>query len=376
MKLKPLIKLEILGLNQENIFNNFIKQKIDTYDIKRLSYSKTIFKISPDNLAKTKKILENNQAKLTNTKFLGLYSFYKNFLLRLGITFGILTCLILCVIANFFILKIEIMGNEIIKTSQIIEYLANQNICVFSSKNVLDTEQIELDLMDNFNEISMISVIEKGTTLIINIKEKPENNEYVSGKYENLVSTFNGRITEFQLVSGTPLKNVGDIVKVGDVLVQSTYVDSAGNIQNIKAEAHITAEVWYEGRTVHYDSVIQTLPTGEETKFYEISLMGLTIFSNKKANIYEKFEENIIEKSFVNSILPIKIKYFKYTEMASIEIVTDFNSVKDELINDCKQIALQQVCENDTLISENCSITEELGYAKICYLVTVNKIIM
>lgn len=376
MKLKPLIKLEILGLNQENIFNNFIKQKIDTYDIKRLSYSKTIFKISPDNLAKTKKILENNQAKLTNTKFLGLYSFYKNFLLRLGITFGILTCLILCVIANFFILKIEIMGNEIIKTSQIIEYLVNQNICVFSSKNVLDTEQIELDLMDNFNEISMISVIEKGTTLIINIKEKPENNEYVSGEYENLVSTFNGRITEFQLVSGTPLKNVGDIVKVGDVLVQSTYVDSAGNFQNIKAEAHITAEVWYEGRTVHYDSVIQTLPTGEETKFYEISLMGLTIFSNKKANIYEKFEENIIEKSFVNSILPIKIKYFKYTEMASIEIVTDFNSVKDELINDCKQIALQQVCENDTLISENCSITEELGYAKICYLVTVNKIIM
>lgn len=376
MELKPLIKMEIQGLNQEKIFNKFTKEKIEIYDLKRLSYSNSVFKIKPQNFALSKKIIENNQAKLTTTKSIGLYNLYKIFLLRIGVAIGVFICLVMCFFANFLILKIEIMGNETIEKSQIIEYLISQNISIFSSKNVLDTEQIELDLMENFNKISMISVIEKGATLIINIKEKSSNDEYTTGEYENLVSNFNGRITEFQLVSGTPLKNVGDIVKVGDVLVQSTYIDSAGNSQNIQAEAKISAEVWYESRTTHFDSVITTQATGEETNFYEISLMGLTIFSNKQANKYEKFEETITEKSFVNSILPLKIKYYKYIEMASIEIITDFNSVKDELIGDCKQNALQQVGQNDIIIKENCIITEEFGYTKICYLVTVNKIIM
>lgn len=375
MDLKPLIKMEILGLNQEKIFNKFIKEKIETYDVKRLSQSNTIFKIKPQNFALCKKIIESNQIKLASTKSIGLYRLYKNFLLRIGIAISIFVCLVMCFIANMFILRIEVMGNEIIEDNQIIEFLSTKKIGTFTNKSTINVEELELDLMQNFSKISMISIIEKGSTLIINIKEKSTNDEYVTGDYENLVSNFNGRITEFQLVSGTPLKNVGDIVKVGDILVQSSYIDSSGNTQKIKAQANISAEVWYESRVTHYDSVIRTQATGAETQFYEISLMGLTIFSNKQENKYQKFEETITEKSFVNSILPLKITYYKYVEMASIEIVTDFNSVKDELVSNCKQNALQQVEQNDIIINENCTITEELGYTKICYLVTVNKII-
>ncbi|MDD4815792.1 MAG: sporulation protein YqfD [Clostridia bacterium] len=375
MKIKPLIKLEIQGLNQEKIFNNFVKEKVDTFDIKRVSHSQTSFKISPKNFDKTQKILEKNQVKITKTKTLGLFNFYKNTLLRVGILIGFFACLILCFVANFFVFKIEVLGNELIKTEQIIEYLATNDIKLFCAKSALNTETMKLELLENFDKISMVSVIQKGSSLIINIKEKSENDEYLSGNYENIVSNFNGRITKLQLVSGTALKKVGDLIKIGDILVLASYVDSSGNTQNIKADAIITAEVWYESRIIHYDSVIKTQPTGEKTQFYEISLMGLTIFSNKENIKYQYFEETITEKQFSNSILPLRIKYYTYIELATIEIVTDFQKVKNTLIDNCRQNALQQVAENDIITNENCTITEEFGSAKICYLVTVNKIL-
>lgn len=245
MKLKSLLHLKITGLNQEKIFNKFLDSGINIYNLCRDSHSTATFSISPKNLNEVKNILTQNQITIDYIKKSGWVKYFSTIVARFGVLFGFVLSMVLLIICSQFILSIKIYGNDKIKAVEIIEFLNQNNIGSFTAKNFVDNEKLEFLIMQNFDEISMVSIIKKGASLIINIKEKVLNNE-TENVYENIISTCNGRLTYVKLIDGTLLKNEGDLVRKGDVLVENYYLDSNGNKKQIKPKAEFKIEVWLE----------------------------------------------------------------------------------------------------------------------------------
>lgn len=370
LKIRPLLNIEISGLNQEKLFNKLSEMKIEVFDLIRSSHSSASFSILPAGLKKVQNVLNENQIKIIKIKKQGLLKLYSTILLRAGVLIGFCLSIILLLISNYFIINIKIFGNENLKTEDILNFLKEKNVNSFILKNSVQNENLEILMLENFNEISMVSIIKKGTTLIVNIKEKIFEEKII---YENIVSEYNGRILDIKLISGTLKKKTGDIIKAGDVLVEGYFTNSSNEKVQINPQAEMKIEIWFEEKVIHYEKNIVSEFTGNEIKIRTIFLGGLELFTNFNAKTFDKYE---IEDSYVkikNLFLPFIIKYSVIKEIKIYEKFSLFEEVREKLIDECKQKALQKIGKDDIIKSEKCTLTPGAGFTVVSYLIIVEK---
>lgn len=372
MKIKSTYKFKIQGMNQEDFFNKMLIKKINITNIHRISHNETDFYIEQKNIKKTKKILQQNNIKILQLEPQGILKLKS--LMRLGILIGLFLSTLFCIFANFFILKIDIQGINFIDRNEILKYLKQEKIELFSLKSSINLDEIELKLFENFNYISMVSVAQKGMSLIINIKEKNLTDIQKLMTYNDIVSDFDGKITNIEVFNGQTNFKIGDLVKYGDVLVSSQIVDSEGNTKNVKPIANITADVWISERLNFSENKIVQEFTGNTQVIKRMSIWNIPFFvSRNNLIIFDKYEEEHFFNKLKNTILPITIETRILKEYVEKSIYKSFESVEENLKKECKQNALQKLKNNDIIKEESCSVVNNNGVYSICYIITVNR---
>ena len=359
------IKLKIKALNLAQIFEKLRQVNIVVSQIKKGEDFRAEFIIAKKNLGAVKKILENFNAEILEIQHIGAGNIFKTALSRICVPIALIVAFLGVYAANFFVFKVDIRGNDTLSTCEIREFLQSENIGYLTNKKSIKAPALELDLLENFPQISMVSVMIKGLTLVVNIKEK-EN--YNPETLCDIIADFNGRITSINVISGTAQVAVGDVVRAGDVLVCAT----AGN-QSVKAEANITAEVWLESTYCHFETTYQTLRTGEKKVVNNVAFMGLPIYENHNPMPFENYEVETSQTKLQNTILPIQIQTTTYYEVETTEIKSDFETYKADIIDQCKKNALQQCAQGDIIKSEKSVITAGSGCTFVSYIVTVQR---
>ena len=71
--------------------------------------------------------------------------------------------------------------------------------------------------------------------------------------------------------------------------------------------------------------------------------------------------------------MPIQIQTITYYEVETIEIQSDFETHKQEIIEQCKKNALQQCAQGDIIKSEKSVVTAGSGCTFVSYIVTVQR---
>ena len=359
------IKLKIKALNLAQFFEKLRQANIVVSLIKKGEDFKAEFIIAKKNLGAVKKILGNFNAEILEIQYVGAGNIFQIALSRICVPIALIVAFLVVYAANFFVFKVDIRGTEILSSAEIRQYLQSQNIGGLTNKNFINSPALELDLLENFPQISMVSVMIKGLTLVVNIKEK-EN--YTPETLCDIIADFNGRITSINVISGTALVAVGDIVRAGDVLVCAT----SGN-QTVKPEANITAEVWLESTYCHFETTYQTLRTGEKKVVNNVAFMGLPIYQNHTLSPFENYEVETLQTKLKNTIFPIQIQTTTYYEVETTEIKSDFETYKADIIDQCKKNALQQCAQGDIIKSEKSVITAGSGCTFVSYIVTVQR---
>ena len=160
-----------------------------------------------------------------------------------------------------------------------------------NKKSDIDTSKFEKDLSSNLKNVSLVSIIIKGNTLVVSIKEKVQNSEYENkDNFAPIVSDFDGILTKVQLVQGTLNKKVGDIIKKGDVLVFPYIVDASGNQRQVEPKAEIYAKVYITQKASFYDVEMIAKRTGKSMIKTDIFAFGLKIFSDHKECEFALYE--------------------------------------------------------------------------------------
>ena len=362
--------IKIKGLNQERTINS-ISNKMKIYNIKRESHNICKFEVDFQKKKELLSLLKDCNMEVLEVHSQGIIWKIKRFFTSYGLIAGIILCSLFYLFQYNYVWKIKIVGEEIINQKEITKFVENK----ISSRNKwkINTKNIEKQLLENYEEISSVSVAIVGQSLIININETILPEEMQTNN-KPIISQFDGMITDITLIQGTLAVDVGDIVQKGDILVYPYIIDSQGEEREVFPKAEIWADIWVSGTEIHYDYQIISQRTGESRTNSQIYLFDKLIYSNAKKCDYLEYEMEK-QSSYLNknNILPFVLTKVTYYEVKTMEIFKDFSTVKDDIIEKARQKALIFLQENEIIKEEKITLKEGGGIHEVDVLLTVNR---
>lgn len=136
----------------------------------------------------------------------------------------IMIFMLLLIINSLFIWNITIDGNYTNSSDEIVLFI-NKTVKCGALKVDVNTEQLEKDLRNEFDNVSWVCAEIKGTNLIVHVKET-----YLSEIIEtedkpyNIIANKAGTIKSIITRQGVPNAKIGDKVKKGDILISGKVV--------------------------------------------------------------------------------------------------------------------------------------------------------
>lgn len=371
-EIKNFCQFEIKSLNQENLFNELSK-KVKIYDLDRKEKDHSFFKVKLIEMKRVEKELKEKNINIISIKKSGIFNSLITKIMSYGLIVGLLFGFIFFMIQAQFIRKIEVWGNDRISDYDITE-VVKKNIYSGYKKNI-DTKKIENAVYNKFQSLSFVSISIYGQTLIVNVKEEIIPDE-MKGNFDPIIATYDGIITNVELIQGTLCVKEGEIIQAGQTLVKPYILNSNGEEMPVKPLAKIEFDVWINGEAIHNSFKQEIFKTGNTLTQNEIYVGNLKVYEKKLTNNFKDYVvEEANENLTKNNILPFFLKTTTYYELSTKTTQEKFEDVKDEIILKAKENALQKIEEYDIIKEENVTIKQAGNLSFVSYVVTVSKTI-
>ncbi|MDD5980212.1 MAG: sporulation protein YqfD [bacterium] len=344
-------KIEISGKNVSHIFNRILTEKINIFDV---SYKKDLITLSViyEDYLKIKKLNTIYEIKIIEInglkKYKSLYKFYRLFIILFLIS------LVFIYIYSKIIFKITIdCQNEELK-SIVKEELKKNNFSIFTFQKPFEriTEIKNLIKSNNKDQIEWIEIEKNGVFHNVSIIErKKEQLENDIAKHD-LVASKNGIIKDMYITSGEILKNKGDYVAKGEVIV-SSKIKKGDEVKNIvDAKGKVFAEVWYR---VKLSAPLKTkikVVNGSET-LLNLKILGkkITIFKYQNKKITEEHKKILFNNNMFSihlektNTIEEQEKAYSEEELLKIILYQAEKSILDNL-DENEKILLQKTLKN------------------------------
>lgn len=362
-----LVHISLKGVNLNRIYKYCQKENIQLYDINRKDYKNIEFDINYKDKKHFYELVKMQNYEYLESQTQGANKI-KNFLkMRFFLIFGAFLFIIFNIFSSFMVFDIKIYGNTRVEKSQIIEVLNSYNINIGKLINNQNFNFIETEITNNIDDISLCSIIKKGSTIIVNIKEKLKNDEleFIS-QGKDIVATKNFTITELVVANGTAKKKVGDSAKAGDVIVAGYVVDANGKKINCKASASIKAKTWLSATEIYPKQLELNVRTGKKITNSYFQLFGIKYPIKSNKNEFAFFEEEIQEDLIKNNFLPFKMYTTTYYEVTKQIVDQNFELDKQKILEKCQKQAYSKVVDTSLVSNIFDTITEEND----CFVVT------
>ncbi|NMB09019.1 MAG: sporulation protein YqfD [Tissierellia bacterium] len=349
--LKGYVIIKIEGLTLERFLNLAATKDIYLWDIKRIDYTILKMKTTIEGFKSLKEIVKKVGCQVEIIDKIGLPFILYKFRNRKMLGIGIVIFLILVMFLSSIVWDIEIIGNSIIDTQDIIKFLENENIKLGMIKYKIDKDYIEELILNQFEIFSFVNIETKGTKLILEVKEQTLPPEQLDMSIPcNIVANKKGVIIKAIARNGKTLVRKGDIVEKGQILITG-IIDREDEYTLVHSEGEVLAYTRYSIKVE--EPIIKTIKeeTGEVIKFQEIKI-GKKAFQLFKEEIpFKYYNENIKEIDFFkNKIkLPFKIFTHEYKEVELKEIKQNIDFLK-------KSTYIQGVLELNEKIPEDAKI--------------------
>lgn len=353
------IHICLSGVNLNRIYRECEKNHIQLYNISRDDYKQIQFDISPKNKIAVRQIAKKHNYKYVEDTSKGFGKIMQFVKLRFGILLGVCLFLVLNFISGFFVWDIKIYGNQKVKTEEILSLLKTQKIQKGSIKNTQTLQTLEDEILNNFDDISLCSVMVKGTSVIINVKEKISVDAIDGEVQSDIIAPKNMTITELSVVNGTALKSVGDSVKKGEVIVAGYVFDVSGNKVFCKANASIKAKTWHTSTEIYKKQIEVLTRTGKTSKTSYIQLFDMKFGVTNQKNAFDCYETETYQTNLNNNFLPIKMFTIIHYEATKQTVTQNFENDKEQIISNCQKIASRAVEDDEVVTNIFDIVTEE-----------------
>ncbi len=309
----------------------------------------------------------NTKTKVLERK--GIYYKLKKQNIKVGIIYGIALGLVIILIMQNFLWKIQIHNYSGNARSLILEICKDCGIGLGNLSSKADDKKAEILLKKSLSEISWVNVEINGSRadIYIQTSEEINKNEKSLKTPCNIIADKTGIIVETEVYSGTLLYKKGSAVSKGNIIVSGVVNDGANNISLTHANAKIIAN-FNENVEFRQEYVTnEIINTDQKEIEKELKLFGFVIpLTDRIEDTLNKIcaEETNICKIF-GIEMPWMIKTNTYTTYKTITVTRTV----DDAIKNVEQ-KLDQYC--DSFFSEYVILDINKSYKCDDYEVTLN----
>lgn len=351
------VKVKITGLNLTRLIDKLVARGICLDEVK-IKTNSVLFKINELDL----KVLRDVCKKEHKTFSIYYSSGIKNFFRKLPYCFGIVLAGIIafCYLFSFdiFVRKVDAryISNTSYDMSKVEKVLKDNGIKSGVRKSQINVKEIERILLSNVDDISGCTAKLSGGNLDIFVYPATKNHEI---NKENLYSKYDGVVTKVELTLGKSNFKPGDIVKKGDLVIES----------DDGAEGKVFAKVYFIGTAIYNQKQIEKQKTGNYEIFRDYSIFTKKFIKQPKKC---RFAEYLVKKCDFyisdNYFLPILCEEFLFEEVRLVEKIIPFSSVENDIKKQAYELALNKIENSNEVKSVTYSIVEEGDYTRVdCY---------
>lgn len=273
----------------------------------------------------------------------------KNAGLLAGFMFGIF----LMPVMSIFVFRVEIIGATNKTKPQIEAFVQQNKILPISIKNTLASMQLADRLLENCSSLAFASMMFRGSTLFISVKERVLPNEMNTLAYLPLRSTSAGIVEEIEVFQGTAAVKKGDFVQAGEALVMPYVFLGSGEKKDVIANGAVVLRCFAVQAIEHVTIGERMVRTGKKITERKIAFMGKIVYHATEVNTFQTFDTETAEQKLVfGNLLPIY--YFSTTYY---ETKRELFSEPFEPIRQQTEQALKQKCKQ--LLATETEITRE-----------------
>jgi len=365
--------ITVSGNFTERFINVCAAKNILLWDIIKISNGRIRCKISVRAFRKLPQIAYKTGVRVKINAKCGFPFFIRRYRQRKLILSGGIIFLLFMIFANQFVWDIEIRGNEMVKSSDILAALEAEGLKCGIPKAKIDQMNLKTQTMLRLPSLAWLWVDKHGSKIIVEVRERlPVPEIYDPDDYCNIVASKDAVIDEMIIRNGIPVVELGDSVLKDTVLVTGKIPSPYKNdIRYVNSDAQVYARVWYEKKQEF--SLISTskTATGNKKTRLNLKLFGkeIPIFHNNKKP-YENYDEEVLkyELSVFGNYLGITLVKHKYEEVLINESLETAESVIQDGAKKLKAQLDEEVLPDSVLTSAE-TFSEEVDETTV--LVTV-----
>ena len=208
------VNISVEGYFIERFINICISKNVLLWNLKRKKSSFLYTNIGMRDFKKIKEIAKITKCRVKIQRKRGLPFLLNKYKKRKIFAISLAIILLLIFGTSNFIWNIEIVGNNTIKTSEIMKDLNENGLKTGMIKQKVNTKEVINNIRLKRNDIAWIGLNIKGTNAIVSIVESDKKPEIIDeNEYCNIVTKKDGIITKINVQNGTALVKEGDIVK-------------------------------------------------------------------------------------------------------------------------------------------------------------------
>lgn len=329
--LKGSVVLRISGTFPERFVNVCAARGILLRDVKRLSKNSIRLTMSIHSFRLLPPIARRTGVRVKILRKSGFFPMLQKHRKRKVLLIGTLVFMLLFIGMNQFVWKIEIVGNEKIPSTTILENLKDCGLSVGAFRHNLNQKKIKNDMLIKMTDLSWLWAEKKGSKVIVTVKEKiPIPEIFDANDYCSIVAAKDGVVHSMIVRNGFPTVTIGDTVQKNSLLVSGMLESERGvDTRYLQAEAEIYARTWYEKTKAFSLFSRDAKESGAHTTRYRLSLFGLDIpcFLGKENPYNESISESeLYELSFFGNYLGISLSKVTYREIEyeDVRLAQDF----------------------------------------------------
>ena len=368
------VKIRISGESKERFLNMCRMKKVRMWDLREEAVetkdthekeAAIVMCMGSRELLESKNAIRKSGVKVDVLEKNGVPFLIRHVKKRIVFAVGILFCLAFLIAMMQKIWCIRVEGNQKVTNEEMITFLSELDVGIGCNISQLSYEDLEFEIRERFPDITWVSVVRKGTTLIVRIKENEFYNQTaVYEDHTDLTADYDGVILSMVVRQGVPLVKIGDTVAKGDILVQGAVPVLDENAQICKYQ-YCHAQAYILIRTTQ--QYVQTIDRVHEVKIYGTPVRSYQLgIGTHVLTVGRKCRGELIQTQkqvhqfvlFEYLYLPF---YFNRIESVPYEIITEtytYDEAKEMLLTDLEKYLYELSEKGVQIVQKNVKIIE------------------
>lgn len=349
--LQGYVYFEATGKYVERFLNLVARERIHIWESRKLGDTYTGYVLA-GKYKKLRKHAKSTGVKIRVAKKRGAPFQRFRYRKRTGLLAGLLLFCAFVAIMSQYIWRIEINGNENIDEIVILQALESLNVSPGTATRTIDVRNVERRMLLLVPDLSWVALNIDGSAIDIEVSESVLPPEMVDPDAPcNIVAAHSGQIISYNIFNGQVLKELGETVTEGEVIVSGITQDERGQSLFRHSRATVIAQTT---QTLEISVPLDQIEYVESGKIVNRRYLGifgieLPIFLPLKIDSPYRVERENSNMHFGSLELPISLLREKYILMEEVPIRLTEDEAKTEALFELENLQKIRLGEAEIL---------------------------